>query len=70
MGVRRYKYFLILLIPTPLVSAVFLQQHPYFVHFLNVFSLFIGNRICINRPQATNRNFSLRTILALERRKI
>ena len=24
-------------IPTPLVLALFLQQHPYFVHFLNVF---------------------------------
>ena len=26
--VRRYIDFLILLIPTPLVSALFLQQHP------------------------------------------
>ena len=32
--VRRYIDFLILLIPTPLVSTLFLQQHPYFfVHF-------------------------------------
>ena len=33
--VRRYIDFLIiLLIPTPLVLALFLQQHPYFfVHF-------------------------------------
>ena len=31
---RRYIDFLILLIPTPLVSVLFLQQHPYFfVHF-------------------------------------
>ena len=29
--VRRYTYFLILLIPTPLVSVLFLQQHP--IHF-------------------------------------
>ena len=29
--VRRYKDFLILLIPTPLVSVLFLQQHPYFL---------------------------------------
>ena len=29
--VRRYIDFLILLIPTPLVSALFLQQHPYFL---------------------------------------
>ena len=34
--VRRYIDFLILLIPTPLVSAFFLQQHPYFLLiFLN-----------------------------------
>ena len=40
--VRRYIDFLILLIPTPLVSVLFLQQHPpYFCH-LNVFrSLYI-----------------------------
>ena len=32
--VRRYIDFLILLIPTPLVSACsFLQQHPYFLFF-------------------------------------
>ena len=29
--VRRYIDFLILLIPTPLVSALFLQQHHYFL---------------------------------------
>ena len=35
---RRYIYFLILLIPTPLVSVLFLQQHPYFLFiFKNVF---------------------------------
>ena len=28
--VRRYIDFVILLIPTPLVSAVFGKQHPYF----------------------------------------
>ena len=34
-GLRRYIDFLILLIPTPLVSVFFLQQHPYFfVHFV------------------------------------
>ena len=38
--VRRYIDFLILLIHTPLVLALFLQQHPYFfVHFLNGFLL-------------------------------
>ena len=30
--VRRYIDFLILLIPTPLVSVLLLQQHPYFFH--------------------------------------
>ena len=34
--VRRYIDFLILLIPTPLVSVLFLQEHPYFLFiFLN-----------------------------------
>ena len=28
-GVRRYIDFFVLLIPTLLVSALFLQQHPY-----------------------------------------
>ena len=37
--VRRYIEFLILLIPTPLVSVLFLQQHPYFLfHFFKCFS--------------------------------
>ena len=46
--VRRYMYidFLILLIPTPLVSALFLQQHPYFLFikkmFLYIYILYIG----------------------------
>ena len=35
--VRRYIDFLILLIPTPLVSALFCSNIPLFVHFLNVF---------------------------------
>ena len=36
--IRRYIDFLILLIPTPLVSVLFLQQHPYFFFiFKNVF---------------------------------
>ena len=36
--VRRYIDFLILHIPTPLVSVLFLQQHPYFLFiFKNVF---------------------------------
>ena len=32
--VRRYIDFLILLIPTPLASDLFLQQHPYFLFIL------------------------------------
>ena len=35
--VRRYIDFLILLIPTPLVSVLFLQQHPYFLFIFNVY---------------------------------
>ena len=36
--VRRYIDFLILLIPTPLVSVLFYSQHPYFLFILlNVF---------------------------------
>ena len=41
MGVvvrRNIDFLIILLIPTPLVLALFLHQHPYFVHFFNVFS--------------------------------
>ena len=46
--VMKYKDFLIiLLIPTPLVFALFLQQHPYFfVHFLNVFSFLFMLFLC------------------------
>ena len=36
--VRRYIDFIILLIPTPLVSVLFMQEHPYFfVYIFNVF---------------------------------
>ena len=38
--VRRYIDFLILLMPTPLVSVLFLQQHRYFIFF------FFFNIIC------------------------
>ena len=34
--VRRYIDFLIQLIPTPLVSVLFLQQHPYFLFIFNI----------------------------------
>ena len=44
--VRRYVNFLIiLLIPTPLILAPFLQQHPYFfVHLKKCF--FVLNTLC------------------------
>ena len=37
------KRYIDLLIPTPLVSVLFLQQHSYilFVHFLNVYIIYI-----------------------------
>ena len=41
--VRRYIDFLILLIPTPLVSVLFLQQHPYFLFIFKCFSFFYNN---------------------------
>ena len=39
--VRRYIDFLILLIPTPLVSALFCQQHPYFLLIFLMFFVFV-----------------------------
>ena len=36
--VRRYIDFLIFLIPTPLVFALFLQQHRYFLFIFKCFS--------------------------------
>ena len=46
--VRRYIDFLILLIPTPLVSVLFLQQHPYFLFIiLNIYSITRVLRIAI-----------------------
>ena len=47
--VRRYIDFLILLIPTPLVSVLFCSSIPtFFVHFLNVFrSLYITVSVCV-----------------------
>ena len=37
---RRYIDFLILLIPTPLVSVLFAAASLLFVHFVNVFAFF------------------------------
>ena len=39
--VRRYIDFLILLIPIPLVSVLFLQQHPYFLFFFLMFFVLV-----------------------------
>ena len=39
--VRRYIDFLILLIPTPLVSVLFLQQHPYFLLIFKMFFVLV-----------------------------
>ena len=40
--VRRYTAFLILLIPTPLVSVLFYSSILLFVHFFNVFRSLIS----------------------------
>ena len=42
--VRKYIDFLILLIPTPLVSALFCSSIPTFVHFFIFFIFFIINK--------------------------
>ena len=48
--IRRYIDFLILLIPTPLVSVLFLQQHPYFLFIFytisNIRSAKLYHRLC------------------------
>ena len=50
---------IILLIPTPLVLALFLQQHPYFfVHFKNVFSFLFMLFLC-NTANVAQRTFEI-----------
>ena len=44
--VRRYIDFLILLIPTPLVSILFLQQHPYFLFIFLIFFVLVPVLFC------------------------
>ena len=46
--VRRYIDFLILLIPTPLVSCIysFLQQHPYFLFIFKMFFVLVPVLFC------------------------
>ena len=53
MDVRRYIDFLILLIPTPLVSVLFLQQHPYFLFFFWVFFVLYIYNIMVTFPLMT-----------------
>ena len=55
--VRRYIDFLILLIPTPLVSALFCSNIPTFCSFLNVFRSF-STINDIYSHQARDNNFS------------
>ena len=45
--VRRYIDFLILLIPTSLVSVLFLQQHPYFLFILDSLASSTRQRACV-----------------------
>ena len=52
--VRRYIDFLILLIPSPRVSVLFLQQHPYFLLIFLCFSFFknyIVNILAVERTR-------------------
>ena len=44
--VRRYIDFLILLIPTPLVSVIFLRQHPYFLLIFKKFFIIVPVLFC------------------------
>ena len=44
--VRRYIDFLILLIPTPLVSVLFYSSIPTFVHFLKMFFVLVPVLFC------------------------
>ena len=62
MGVavrRSIDFLIILLFPTPLVSALFLQKHPYsFVHFENGFSFFFMLFLC-NIANVAQRTFEI-----------
>ena len=44
--VRRYIDFLILLIPTPIVSVLFLQQHPYSLLIFKMFFVLVSLLFC------------------------
>ena len=47
VAVRRYIDFLILPIPTPLVSVLFCSSIPTFCSFLKCFLLFNNNNLCV-----------------------
>ena len=55
---RRYIDFLILLIPTPLVSVLFCSSIPtFFVHFLKCFSfMYIEKSVPLNRLESSLRS--------------
>ena len=56
---RHIDFLIILLIPTPLVLALFFQHHPYFfVHFLNVFSFLFMLFLC-NIANVAQRTFKI-----------
>ena len=47
--VRRYRDFLILLIPTPLVFVIFYSSIPTFCSFSRLFLLFTGKQHCLQK---------------------
>ena len=49
--VRRYIDFIVLLIPTPLVSVLFLQEHPYFLFIFLMFFVLVIYSIIVSYAQ-------------------
>ena len=50
-------FFIILLSPTPLVLALFLQQHPYFfIHLFNVFLFVLVYVIFVQYSKSCSKN--------------
>ena len=65
--VRRYIDFLILLIPTPLVSVLFYSSIPIFCSF-NFFIIYCTGRTAVNTKirQKTERSYRTATVYTLE----
>ena len=64
--VRRYIDFLILLIPTPLVSVLFYSSIPTFCSFFKMFFVLVYVHVCIDvYMYRKSRNFGWELILAL-----